>query len=52
MKITSSMTIDFPKLGFSIEKGEIKDLPDDKKAQEIILSNSYVSEVKKVESKK
>jgi hypothetical protein len=52
MKITSNKTIDFPKLGFSIEKGETKDAPEDKKAQEVILSNCHITEVKKVESKK
>ena len=46
MKITSNKTIDFPSLGFGIRKGETKDAPKDKKAQEAVLSNRHISEVK------
>ena len=43
MKITSNKTIDFPSLGFGINKGEVKDAPKDKKVQEAVLSNRHIS---------
>jgi len=51
MKITSRKTIDFPSLGFGIKKGEVKDAPKDKKAQEAVLSNRHISEAKKSSEK-
>ena len=51
MKITSNKTIDFPGLGFAIEKGEVKDAPKDKKAQEEVLSNHHIAEAKKANNK-
>ena len=50
MKITSNKTIHFPSLSFGIEKGEVKDMPKDKKTQEAILSNRHISEVKKIDN--
>ena len=46
MKVISRKTIVFPKLNWGINKGETKELPKDKKAAEIILANSVISEVK------
>ena len=51
MKITSRKNVDFPKLGFSIKKGETKDAPKDKKAQEAVLSSRFISEVGKTDKK-
>ena len=44
MKVTSNYTIDFPTLGWSIQAGEVKDLPESKEAQEAILENTYIRE--------
>ena len=46
MKVTSRKTISFPKLNWGINKGSTKELSKDKKAAEIILANSVISEVK------
>lgn len=43
MKVTSRKTLDYPELGWGIHAGETRELPQDKKAQEIILSNQYVT---------
>jgi len=51
MKITSRKDVSFPKLGFSIKRGETKDAPKDKKAQEAVLSNRYISEIGKADKK-
>lgn len=51
MKITSNKTINFPSLGFGIKKGEVKNAPKDKKAQEAILSNRHIFEAKKKDIK-
>lgn len=52
MKITSRKNISFPKIGFAIKRGETKEAPKDKKAQEVVLSSRFISEVKKTDSKK
>ena len=44
-KVTSHRTINFPKLDWSIEKGEEKELPEGKEAQEAILAHWAISEV-------
>jgi hypothetical protein len=46
MKVTSSVAIDFPKLGWGINAGEEHELPEDKAAQAIILATPEISEVK------
>ena len=48
MKVTSRKTIVFPKLNWGISKGATKELPKDKKAAEIILATSVISEVKQI----
>ena len=45
MKVTSTKTADFPKLGWSIQKDEVKELPESKEAQEQIISRPYITEV-------
>lgn len=42
MKVTSRKTISFPKLSWGIERGEEKDLPTDKEAQEAILASPFI----------
>lgn len=45
MKVTSNKTISFPSLGWGINAGEVRDLPEDAKAQETILASKYIKEV-------
>jgi len=54
MKVTSSKSITFPKLGWAISAGEVKELPNDKAAQERILSEPEIVEAgeKKADEKK
>ena len=47
-KVTSTKSISFPKLGWGISAGEIKELPEGKEVQERILSEV---EIKSVDSK-
>lgn len=42
-KVTSTISITFPKLGWAINAGEIKDLPEGKEAQERILSEPEIT---------
>lgn len=44
-KVTSIRTLTFPKLKWSIEKGEEKELPEGKEAQEAVLAHFAISEV-------
>jgi hypothetical protein len=46
MKVTSKKSISFPKLGWGITAGEIRELPEDKEAQERILAEPDIKEVK------
>lgn len=39
MKVTSKKSLSFPKLGWGITKGESRELPEDKDAQEQILAH-------------
>ncbi len=51
-KVTSTKSISFPTLGWGINAGEERELPEDKVAQERILKEpeiSIVGETKKVE---
>jgi hypothetical protein len=54
MKVTSTTSVEFPKLKWSIRKGETKDLPKDQKEAEHILAHSDILKVEetKVEKKK
>lgn len=47
MKVTSRKSITFPSLKWGINKGEVRELPEDKKAQEAILAHSAISEAEK-----
>lgn len=54
-KVTSTKTITFPKFRWGINKGEERELPEDKEAQEAILANPVIKEIggeKKEEPKK
>ena len=46
MKVTSTKNISFPKLNWGINKGEVRELPEEKDVAEIILANPVISEVK------
>ena len=46
-QVTSKKSISFPKLGWAISAGEIKELPDGKEAQERILSEPDIEVVEK-----
>ncbi len=46
MKVIASHTTEFPKLGFSIQAGEVKELPADKEAASVIRAHWAISEVK------
>lgn len=45
MKVTSSKNATFPKFGWSIGKGETKDLPSGKEAEEAICSRIFITKV-------
>lgn len=45
MKITSTSTIEFPKLGIVIEAGKVVDLPEDKEVAAVILASPYIHKV-------
>lgn len=42
-KVISKKSISFPKLGWGISAGEVKDLPEDKEAQERILQEADIT---------
>jgi len=44
MEVTSSKTVDFPSLGWGINAGEEKELPEDEDAQEAILERDFITE--------
>ena len=46
-QVTSKKSISFPKLGWGISAGEIKELPEGKVAQERILSEPDIEVVEK-----
>ena len=46
MKVTSTRSVDFPKLGWAISAGETRELPEDKAAQKVILAHRNISEAK------
>lgn len=43
MKVTSTKSISFPKLGWGISAGETKELPTGKEAQERILMEQEIT---------
>lgn len=47
-KVTSTKSITFPKLKWSITKGETKDLPEEKEAQERILAEAEITKVEDI----
>jgi hypothetical protein len=50
MKVTADRSVEFPKLGFAISAGEIKDLPENKDAQTVILAHRSISKIKESKS--
>lgn len=44
--VTSTMTLDFPTLGWGIHAGESRELPEDPEAQSVILARDCISKVK------
>lgn len=51
MKVISNKTIDFPSLKWSIEKGKVKELPENKDDAKKILANRHIQEQKQEETK-
>lgn len=45
MEVTSNKTISFSRIGWGINQGETRKLPEDKEAQKVILSHPAISEV-------
>lgn len=45
MKVTSKKSIDFPKFGWGITKGDVRDLPEDMEAREAILAHPAIEAV-------
>lgn len=45
MEVTSRESVDFPKLGWGITAGETRELPEDKRAQAVILAHPDIIEV-------
>ncbi len=52
MRVKSTKSVSFPKIGWAISAGEEKDLPKDKKAQDRILSEEGIIEVEELKQKK
>jgi len=52
MQVTSHKSISFPKLGWGISAGETRDLPEGKEAQQRILAEPEISEVRTTEVQK
>ena len=51
MKVISTKSISFPKLKWGISQGEVKELPEDKEAQERILQEIEITLVESVSKK-
>lgn len=45
MQVTSTKSITFPKLGWAITAGDIKELPEDEGAQKMILKDPAIKKV-------
>ncbi len=52
MKVVSRKTVHFPKFDWGIGKGEERELPTSKAAQEAILKHPAINEVKEAKGKK
>lgn len=50
MIVTSKKTISFPQFGWGINADEERELPSDKKTQEVILANKHIEKVEKSKS--
>ncbi len=50
MKVTSNRSVEFPKLNFAISAGEVRELPEDKDAQAVILAHRSISKIKETKS--
>lgn len=46
IRVTSTMTVDFPSLGWGIHEGEERDLPVEVASQNEILSKEFISIIK------
>jgi hypothetical protein len=46
MQVTSKISVVFPKLGWGINAGDTRELPEDKDARAIILAHPDIEEVK------
>lgn len=51
MKVISNRSVSFPSLGWGINAGEVKELPQDKEAQEAILARPFIQEASNADSK-
>lgn len=45
MKVTSTKSVSFPQFAWGINKGDVRELPTDDKAIEVILAHKAISEV-------
>lgn len=45
--VTASKSVDFPKFNWGITAGDTRELPEDKKAQAVILAHPAISKSKK-----
>ena len=52
MKVTATKSIDFPKFGWGITAGDVRELPEDEKAAAAILAHSYIKVVKETKETK
>lgn len=51
MKVTSTKSVSFPKFDWGITAGEIRDLPEDKDAQDVILAHPAITKADAPKSK-
>jgi len=47
MKVTSTKSVSFPSLNWGITAGDVRELPEDKDAQKVILDHPAISRIKK-----
>ena len=48
MHVTAINSVDFPELHFGINAGEVRELPEDKDAQAVILAHPDIKKVKEI----
>ena len=46
MQVTAKFSVDFPALQWGINAGEVRELPEDKGAQAVILAHPDIREIK------